>query len=176
MLAATPSRSGDSHLAASTSPRSDDAHPTVSQKVQNLVEEVAIWQKRNKTQHIPPKHGDDSEVRNLGMRFAKLLLRRDKALGAKPSEVQLSPSEVALVNSVSGVPLLGCSATASCSSSVAQQLPEHAAIQGPRHAPANCVRGAESQNLFPGSVGIHHAADTTDINFEHCQDLLESRA
>ena len=25
----------------------------------------------------------------------------------------------------------------------------------------------------PGSVGIHHAADTPDINFEHCQDLLE---
>ena len=68
MLVATPSRSGDSHIAASTSPRSDDAHSTVSQKVQNLVEEVLSWQKRNKTQHIPPKHGDDSEARNLGIR------------------------------------------------------------------------------------------------------------
>ena len=77
-------------MAASTSPRSDDAHSTVSQKVQNLIEEVLSWQKRNKTQDIPPKHGDDSEARNLGMRFAKLLLRREKALGAKPSEVQLS--------------------------------------------------------------------------------------
>ena len=89
MLAATPSRSGDSHIAAITSPRSDDAHSTVSQKVQNLIEEVLSWQKRNKTQDIPPKHGDDSEARNLGMRFAKLLLRREKALGAKPSEVRL---------------------------------------------------------------------------------------
>ena len=74
MPTATPSRSGGPHPAASTSSRSGDAHPAVSQKVQNLVEEVAIWQKRNKTQHIPPKHGDDSEGRNLGMRFAKLLL------------------------------------------------------------------------------------------------------
>ena len=58
----------------------------------------------------------------------KLLLRRDKALGTEPSRSQLSPSEVALVNSVPGVPLRGCSATASCSSTVAQQLPESAAI------------------------------------------------
>ena len=50
----TPSRSGGSHPAASTSSHSGDAHPAVSQKVQNLVEEVAIWQKRNKTQDIPP--------------------------------------------------------------------------------------------------------------------------
>lgn len=152
---------------------SGDSHPAVSHLVRTLVEEVLTWQGRNGVQRIPSKYHDDSEERNLAIRFAKVLLRRDKALGTEPSRSQLSPSEVALVNSVSGVPLNGCSATASCSSSVAQQLPEPAAIQGPRHAPANCVRSAESQNLFPGSVGIHHAADTTDINFEHCQDLLE---
>jgi len=119
----------------------------VSHLVRTLVEEVLAWQGRNGVQRIPSKYHDDSEEHNLGIRFAKVLLRRHKALGTEPSRSQLSPSEVALVNSVSGVPLLGCSATASCSSSVAQQL--------------------------PGSVGIHHAADTTDINFEHCQDLLE---
>ena len=29
------------------------------------------------------------------------------------------------------------------------------------------------KRMLPCSVGIHHAADPTDINFEHCQDLLE---
>ena len=142
--------------------------------MQKLVEEVLAWQRRNGVQKIPSKYSGDCEERKLALRFEKLLLRRDKALGTEPSRSQLSPSEVALVNSVPGVPLHGCSATASCSSSsVAQHFPEPAAIQGPRHAPANCVRGADSQKLFPGSVGIHHAADTTDINFEHCQEFLE---
>ena len=141
--------------------------------MQKLVEEVLAWQRRNGVQKIPSKYSGDCEERKLALRFVKLLLRRDKALGTEPSRSQLSPSEVALVNSVPGVPLRGCSATASCSSTVAQQLPESAAIEGRRHAPANCVGGAESQNLLPCSVGIHHAADPTDINFEHCQELLE---
>ena len=141
--------------------------------MQKLVEEVLAWQRRNGVQKIPSKYSGDCEERKLALRFEKLLLRRDKALGTEPSRSQLSPSEVALVNSVPGVPLRGCSATASCSSTVAQQLPESAAIEGPRHAPANCVGEAESQNLLPCSVGIHHAADPTDINFEHCQELLE---
>ena len=153
--------------------RSGDSHPAVSHLVQKHVEEVLAWQRRNGVQKIPSKYSGDCEERKLALRFEKLLLRRDKALGTEPSRSQLSPSEVALVNSVPGVPLRGCSATASCSSTVAQQLPESAAIEGPRHAPANCVGGAESQNLLPCSVGIHHAADPTDINFEHCQELLE---
>ena len=152
---------------------SGDSHLAVSHLVQKLVEEVLAWQRRNGVQKIPSKYSGDCEERKLAFRFEKLLLRRDKALGTEPSRSQLSPSEVALVNSVPGVPLRGCSATASCSSTVAQQLPESAAIEGPRHAPANCVGGAESQNLLPCSVGIHHAADPTDINFEHCQELLE---
>ena len=153
---------------------SGDSRPAVSHLAQKLVEEVLDWQRRNGFQQIPSKYAGDCEERKLAIRFEKLLLRRDKALGTEPSRSQLSPSEVALVNSVPGVPLHGCSATASCSSSsVAQHFPEPAAIQGPRHAPANCARGADSQKLFPGSVGIHHAADTTDINFEHCQEFLE---
>ena len=114
----------------------------VSHLVRTLAEEVLAWQRRNGVQRIPSKYSDDCEERNLAIRFEKVLLRRDKALGTEPSRSQLSPSEVALVNSVPGVPLHGCSATASCSSSsVAQHFPEPAAIQGPRHAPANCVRG-----------------------------------
>ena len=87
---ATPPCSGESHPAATTSSHSGDSHPAVSQQVQSLVEEVVTWQNCNGAQGIPRKYGDDSKERNLGMRFAKLLLRREKGLGTKPSEVQLS--------------------------------------------------------------------------------------
>jgi hypothetical protein len=81
--------------------------------VQTFVKEVLAWQRRiHNRGRIPNKHSHDVEESKLGDRFAKLLLRRDKALSSRS---QLSPSEVALVNSVPGVPLHGCSATASCS-------------------------------------------------------------
>ena len=78
------------------SSHSGDIHTAVSR----FVEEVVAWQKGKATQRIPRKFGDNSDERRLGMRFAKLLLRREKGLGARPSEVQVSPVEVALVNSV----------------------------------------------------------------------------
>ena len=74
---------------------SSDSHPAVSHLVQKLVEEVLAWQRRNGVQRIPSKYNDDCEERNLAIRFEKLLLRRDKALGTEPSRSQLSPSEVA---------------------------------------------------------------------------------
>ena len=91
-------------------------------------------------------------------------LRDGAARAAMPSAATSGVAQ-----SAAGTPPLQGRTQSSDSSGVEQP----AAIQGPRHAPANCVRGAESQNLFPGSVGIHHAADTTDINFEHCQEFLE---
>ena len=77
--------------------------------IPNLVEEVLAWQSNVRTQRIPNKHSEDTTEAKLGMRFAKLLLRRSKALGGKPSGRQLEPTEVALVNSVPGVPARGCS-------------------------------------------------------------------
>ena len=128
---------------------SGDSHPAVSHLVQKLVEEVLAWQRRNGVQKIPSKYSGDCEERKLALRFEKLLLRRDKAVGTEPSRSQLSPSEVALVNSVPGVPLHGCSATASCSnSSVAQHFPEPAAIQGP-------------------CGGSHHAASAAGSGMAH---------
>ena len=82
---ATPPCSGESHPAATTSSHSGDSHPAVSQQVQSLVEEVVTWQNCNAAQGIPRKYGDDSKERNLGMRFAKLLLRREKGF-AEPLE------------------------------------------------------------------------------------------
>ena len=88
-----------------------DSHPVVSHSVQKLVEEVLAWQTRKGAQTIPSRSSSDGEERKLALRFAKMLLRRDKALGTEPSRSQLSPSEVSLVNSVPGVPLHGCAAT-----------------------------------------------------------------
>ena len=85
--------------------------------VQSLVEDVVDWQTRKAALRIPQWKARDVEERRLGLRFQKLLYRRDKALsaGKRYSYPQLSHSEAALVNSVPGVPLHGCSATASCS-------------------------------------------------------------
>ena len=69
-----------------------------------LVEEVLAWQSNVGTQRIPSKHSGGRKEAKLGNRFAKLLLRRSEALGRKPSLRQLVPTEVALVNSVPGVP------------------------------------------------------------------------
>ena len=77
--------------------------------IQNLVDEVKAWQSNKGTQKIPNKHSKDTTEAKLGKRFVKLLLRRSKALGTKPSGRQLEPTEVALVNSVPGVPGRGCS-------------------------------------------------------------------
>ena len=145
---------------------SGDSHSAVSQHVRKLVNEVLAWQRRihNRGQ-IPNKYSTDAEERNLGMRFAKLLYRRFKAVGKEASRSKLSPSEVALVNSVpcaqfvaaiTSTPNLrlagnrrdlrraanrrdlrphGCSATASCSNSSVDE-----------HFPE------------PSSVGVHHTA------------------
>ena len=69
--------------------RSGDSHPAVSHLVQKLVEEVLAWQRRNGVQKIPSKYSGDCEERKLALRFEKLLLRRDKALGTEPSRSQL---------------------------------------------------------------------------------------
>jgi len=79
-----------------------------------LVEEVLAWQSNVGTQRIPSKYSVDTTEAKLGNRFAKLLLRRSKALGRKPSWRQLVPTEVALVNSVPGVPAQGCAVYGLC--------------------------------------------------------------
>ena len=96
---------------------SGDSHPAVRDLVQKHVEEVLAWQTRKGTQKIPCKYRCDREEHLLAIKFEKLLLRRDKAVGRERSRSRLSPSEIALVNSVPGVPLHGCSSRASCSRS-----------------------------------------------------------
>ena len=139
----------------------------VSHLVRTLVEDVLAWQGRNGVQRIPNKHAgsfhDDSEEHNLGIRFAKVLLRRDKSLGSSwPSRVQLSPSGMALVNSVSGVPLIGCSATASCNSNMAQQRPELPTTLNV-HDDINTHRANKKARVVlagSGSGGSHHASSS----------------
>ena len=95
---------------------SGDLRPAVSRHVKTLVKQVLAWQRRihNRGQ-IPNRYSRYVKERKLGNRFAKVLLRRHKAVGKEPSRSLLSQSEASLVNSVPGVPLHGCSATASCS-------------------------------------------------------------
>ena len=45
------------------------------------------WQRLNGVQRVPRKYSDDCEERKLALRFGKLLLRRDKALGTEPSRL-----------------------------------------------------------------------------------------
>ena len=97
------------------------SHLAVSQSARNLVEEALAWQIPNGVQRIPSSKADECEERHLALRFAKLLLRRNKALGTQACYSQLSPAEVALVNSVPGVALHG--------SSMPPQLAEPAARQ-----------------------------------------------
>ena len=92
-------------LPAGSASGSGAPHPDVAR----LVEDVVAWQNTNDTRRIPNACAQDSKESNLGRRLARLLLRREKSVGARPSEVQLSPVELALVNSVPGVPFCGCS-------------------------------------------------------------------
>ena len=96
---------------------SGDSYPAVSRHVQTLVQEVLAWQRRIHNRRIPNRYSRNVEERNLGHRFAKVLLRRHKAVGKEPSRSQLLQSEASLVNSVPGVPPHGCSATASYNNS-----------------------------------------------------------
>ena len=96
---------------------SGDSYPAVSRHVQTLVQEVLAWQRRIHNRRIPNRYSRNVEERNLGHRFAKVLLRRHKAVGKEPSRSQLLQSEASLVSSVPGVPPHGCSATASYNNS-----------------------------------------------------------
>ena len=80
---------------------SGDSHTAVSPHVDPS---VLAWQRRiHHRGQIQNRYSPDAEQRNLGIRFVKRLHRRFKAVGKEPSRAQLSLSEVALVNSVSGV-------------------------------------------------------------------------
>ncbi len=107
-----------------------------------LVDEALSWQRRTDTQLIPNQHSDDPLERSLGQRFKQLLLRRDKSLGTRPTQRQLSPAEVALVNSVPGVPLKGCAVHNAIQAAVAPALSDSlphrkAAIKAEPHEEAS---------------------------------------
>ena len=134
--------------------------------IPNLVEEVLAWQSNVGTQRIPNKHSEDTTEAKLGMIFAKLLLRRSKALGGKPSGRQLEPTEVALLNSLPGVPARGCSihgedaarplheARPRCPHQGATRQEEHggAADESSRAAAPGAISQEVVDNPIPGDV------------------------
>ena len=138
----------------------------IADYIQNLVDEVKAWQSNKGTQKIPNKHSKDTTEAKLGRRFEKLLLRRSRALGGKRSGRQLEPTEVALVNSVPGVPARGCSVHGED----AARLPDHggaasglgcAKATGPleRHATDKVAAAARIQEMVTASPVLLAIAD-----------------
>ena len=80
--------------------------------VRRVVSQVLAWQKFQGTERIPHRYSIDQQEKLLAQKFAKVLLRRAKAVGKERSRSQLTASELVLVNSVPGVPPHGCSAKA----------------------------------------------------------------
>ena len=110
----------------------------VTPNTRRLCEEVLAWQAKSKEQRVPNQHSDDAEEMRLGKRFTNLLLRRFRSIGAgrKPSEKQLNPDELALVNSVPGVPVRGCAATVTATSLSEEQQTALKAAEGIAHIEA----------------------------------------
>ena len=80
--------------------------------MRRVVSQVLAWQKFQGTERIPHRYSIDQQEKLLAQKFAKVLLRRAKAVGKERSRSQLTASELVLVNSVPGVPPHGCSAKA----------------------------------------------------------------
>ena len=66
------------------------------------------------------------EEAKLGQKLGKLLLRRSKALGTKPSGSMLTAAEVALINTIPDVPVEGCAVHGSPETEWSVQAPHHA--------------------------------------------------
>ena len=95
--------------------------PGVAGCTNKTVLDVLKWQAGLKTPRLPNQCSSHSEEKKLGLRFAKLLLRRFDSLsnGADRKRLpQLSKAEIALVNSVPGVPESGCASSAAAQTNV----------------------------------------------------------
>ena len=116
---------------------SGDKHPVVTKSVAQGSSEGGRGIKRQCEEgHAEPNSGGQHSAVTKRMAHAS---SGDRPQAKRPSQEE--HAHMPPRKRMPGVPLRGCSATASCSSTVAQQLPESAAIEGPRHAPANCVGG-----------------------------------
>ena len=102
------------------------ARPTsadVRAHVRNVHDETLAWQRQQGLSQIPSQHSHDQEEANLGKRLAKLLIRRTKALGTKPSGSILTQAEATLINSLQGVPSQGCAVSINLLSEQRDTLP-----------------------------------------------------
>ena len=84
----------------------------VASSISKTVCDVLLWQAGLKIARLPNQCSRDPREKKLGLRFAKLLLRRHQKINTgnerKPLR-QLCDAEIALVNSVPCVPESGCS-------------------------------------------------------------------
>ena len=154
---AAPSPGGGSGASVGSIPAIVGALPTgsvVQDSTQKLVTEVLNWQREKGVTSIPNHHSDGACERSLGNRFKKMLLRRSKALGDRDSAKQLTPAEVALVNSVPGVPLSGCAVRTGTN---IQQGPQAVADQGVQPAAttdSDLGEPMQKKRLSPGKAAF----------------------
>jgi hypothetical protein len=80
---------------------------SVSEKIRRLCEEVRAWQKDEKVQCIPKSKTKEDRERKLGVRFAKVLVRRSKATGTEPYRAMLNDAERSMVDRIPGVVVRG---------------------------------------------------------------------
>ena len=129
------------------------ARPTsadVRAHVRNVHDETLAWQRQQGLSQIPSQHSHDQEEANLGKRLAKLLIRRTKALGTKPSGSILTQAEATLINSLQGVPSQGCAVSINRVDEV-----ENSSSGGP-HSAASCKLPS---SVFVAASGKRNAAD-----------------
>ena len=117
-----------------------------------------------KVTRIPYQHDPDAREAKLGKRFAKLLVRRFKAIGQKPSQAMLTRAELKIVNAIAGTPAQGCSVF---KRRPVETLPKMVHLYTNMRSPTSskattqCLRGLSIQ--WPFSQLILMGAKTEDV-------------
>jgi hypothetical protein len=124
--------------------------------VRQLCAEVIAWQRNEKVRHIPKRCKEDDRQRKLASRFNILLTRRHKSVGTKPCMAILDDAACAIVNSIPGVPVRGCSTvtgTRASSCKVRHIQKRRKRDDREREIVKRCIAvGTEQTTDWPGSV------------------------
>jgi hypothetical protein len=72
-------------------------------QIERLYADVITLQNDEEVHRIPRSKTTDDRERKLGVRLAKVLIRRSKAVGKKPSKSVLNKDERDMINSIPGV-------------------------------------------------------------------------
>ena len=133
--------------------------------VRNVHDETLAWQRQQGLSQIPSQHSHDQEEANLGKRLAKLLIRRTKALGTKPSGSILTQAEATLINNLQGVPSQGCAVSINLLSEQRETLSSgagHPALTSMAIGEASAQHSAASENGGPHTAAPSDRVDEVE--------------